>query len=777
MNRNTCSQWLLRLVSLLAVTVIVSVQAVAAPADARKKIVLIAGKKSHGPLGNRIHDYGWSVMLLKALLDQSSIREQVRTETHLDGWPQDERTLEDADTIVIISDGRDGPVGQEALHLASPARVAFMERLMKRGCGLVTFHFSTFAPEQYREQVLRWCGGYFQWETDGKRLWYSAIKVLDTDVTLPSLTHAIARGVKPFHLKEEFYYNLRFASGDARLTPLLSVPALPGREPDGRHVAWAVQREDGGRGFGTSCGHFYDNWKNDDFRKLMLNGIAWSARVELPPGGVESRYVERETFAPEAVKAQAAAMPAPAAPRLAITTKRPNVLFILTEDQGAQMGALGTAGIQTPHMDALARSGVLFRSAFVAYPVCSASKAAIYTSLHNHTNGLLNNTANFMKPASQLTEAEKNLNSYRTARIGASLPTLIERLHAGGWHQGVMGKLHVAPVEKFPYDEFTPVVNGKSMSAFIANAAKAGKPWHLFFNIGVSHRPFPNSDKVKIRVNPAEVKLPAFLPDTPVIRKDWSEYLAAIEAADRFVGEAMTALRQSGQEQNTIIVFMGDHGPCFAHGKMTMHDLGLRVPLIIRVPGGASGVVCDAPVSELDLAPTLLDLLKLESLPKSHGVSLRGIAEGKSNTRPHQFIFAEISDRGPLPSNGMQERSVFDGRWHLIARDKIETRWRQVQGDNKFWKTWGNRSYDETVRVKAQFPEAFRILAEMDPQSLGGEVPALELYDHQNDPDELHNLARNPAYRADLQRLHATLAKWCADTQDKSFTLPPLPRE
>lgn len=459
----------------------------------------------------------------------------------------------------------------------------------------------------------------------------------------------------------------------------------------------------------------------------------------------------------------------------AFAATRPNVLFILTEDQGAHMGALGTAGIQTPHMDALARSGVLFRQAFVAYPVCSASKAAIYTSLHNHTNGMLGNTANFMKPAVQLTEAEKNLNSYRAVRIGESLPTLIERLNAGGWHQGVMGKLHVAPVEKFPYDEFTQVVNGKSAAAFIANAAKAGKPWHLFYNIGVSHRPFPDSDRVKIRVNPAEVKLPAFLPDTPVIRKDWSEYLAAIEAADRFVGEAMTALRESGQEQNTIIVFMGDHGPCFAHGKMTMHDLGLRVPLIIRVPGGASGVVCDAPVSELDLAPTLLDWLGLEPFPKSHGVSLRGILEGNGNARPREFVFAEISDKGPLPNDGMQERSVFDGRWHLIARDKVGTRWRQVQADNKFWKTWGNRSYDETVRVKAQFPEAFRILAELDPQSLGGSVPALELYDLQSDHDEMHNVASDPAHRAELQRLHTALGKWCAETNDASFTLPALP--
>ena len=84
---------------------------------------------------------------------------------------------------------------------------------------------------------------------------------------------------------------------------------------------------------------------------------------------------------------------------------RPNILFILTEDQGAHLGVLGTAGLRTPHMDALARSGMLFRNAFVAYPVCSASKACIYTGLHNHRNGILNNTVNYHKPAAKLTPA------------------------------------------------------------------------------------------------------------------------------------------------------------------------------------------------------------------------------------------------------------------------------------------------------------------------------------------------------------------------------------
>jgi N-sulfoglucosamine sulfohydrolase len=456
---------------------------------------------------------------------------------------------------------------------------------------------------------------------------------------------------------------------------------------------------------------------------------------------------------------------------------RPNLLFILTEDQGAHLGCLGTPGLQTPNMDALASSGVLFRNAFVAYPVCSASKAAIYTGLHNHTNGILNNTPNYHKPAARLTEAEKNSPLYLRNRIHDSLPTWVERLKSAGYYQGVTHKLHVAPVEKFPYDEFLQRTGRDAMEGFIQRAAQAGKPWHLLYNISVSHRPFPNSDLVKIRVSPDAVRPPAFLPDTPVVRKDWAEYLAALEEADRLVGEALEALHASGQETNTVVVFLGDHGPAFQHGKMTLHDLGLRVPLMIRAPGLKSGVVSDALASELDLAPTLMDLLGLAPLPATHGVSLRPVVAGLPNAKGHDFIFAEISDRGSLPNTGMQERSVCDGRWHLIYREKISPPWRQINADSKEWKTWGNRSYAETVRVKSQCPALFQMLAEMDPQGLGGAVPALELYDLKADPDELHNLAHAGEARPHRDRLYAALRQWISSTADTSVQPPAAPPE
>ena len=462
-------------------------------------------------------------------------------------------------------------------------------------------------------------------------------------------------------------------------------------------------------------------------------------------------------------------LPAGAAP------VRPNLLFILTEDQGAHLGFAGTPGIQTPHMDALAASGVYFNNAFVVYPVCSASKAALLTGLHSHANGLLNNTVNYHKPAGQLTPPELQNSLYRANRVKAVLPTLIERLHEAGYYQGVTHKLHVAPNEKFPYNEFLQQNSRQAVTGFIRRAGKAGKPWHLFFNIPQSHRPYPDSSKVKIQVDPATVKLPAYLPDTPVVRQDWAEYLAAIAEADRSVGEGLAALRESGQEKNTLVVFLGDHGPAFPHGKMTLYDAGLRTPLLIRLPGQAAGFRTDALASSVDLTPTVLDLLGLPALPASHGLSLRPVLEGRPGAKAHDYVFAAISHRGPLPNEGMQERSVSDGRWHLIYREKLSPPWRQVQADSKEWTTWGNRTYAETVKSKEQFPDPFRILAEMDPQSLGGKVPALEFYDLQGDPDEMKNLAADPAARPELMRLYAALRTWAQETADPGVQLPDSP--
>jgi type 1 glutamine amidotransferase len=253
-----------------------------------RKIVLIAGKKSHKP-GE--HEYEKTVRLLKVLLDRAPNLKNIRTEIHFNGWPENPVTLEDADAIVTISDGQDGNL-YSPVPFMTGERMQVMERQMKRGCGFMTLHFSTFAPDVLASQILEWGGGYFDWQgDDGQRNWYSAIKTIADDLQLGTPQHSLANGVTPFRFKDEFYYRIRFRENDARLKPILLAPALGGARLE-HTVAWAVERRDGGRGFATTTGHYFSNWQNDNYRKLILNAIVWIARAKVPKEGVQSTYLD-----------------------------------------------------------------------------------------------------------------------------------------------------------------------------------------------------------------------------------------------------------------------------------------------------------------------------------------------------------------------------------------------------------------------------------------------------------------------------------------------------
>lgn len=250
-----------------------------------KKIVLIAGPITGHP--KYTHEYEKSVILLKHLLDNSPSfsGQAVQVEAHFQGWPQDPKTLDSADTIVMLTDGGDRNVADHPLYVGD--RLDQLSKQMTRGCGLVTLHWSTFHPARYHQRVTEWVGGYFDYETGpGPNKWYSAIQTWDGQAMLGVADHPIARGVRPFRVKEEFYYRLRFRDGDPRVQPILRT--RPPGEVEDQTVAWAIERADGGRGFGCTGGHFYENWWNEDYRRLLLNAIVWSARIEVPVGGVVS---------------------------------------------------------------------------------------------------------------------------------------------------------------------------------------------------------------------------------------------------------------------------------------------------------------------------------------------------------------------------------------------------------------------------------------------------------------------------------------------------------
>jgi hypothetical protein len=301
-RRSSRKRWALAVVPLWGIAHLIG--AIDARAEVAKHIVLIAGPKSHGP-GE--HEYLKSIKLLKVLLDRAPNLKDVETEIYFNGWPDDPRVLDHADTIAIFSDGDDGSGAFHAPFMTDE-RMEVLEKQMKRGCGFVTFHFSTFAPAKYSRQILEWDGGYFDWQSGhgeggffgvkndpAHQQWHSAIRgtppaIFQADVKLGAPRHPISEGISPFHLKDEFYYQLRFRENDPRWVPILLVPALASSTDD-QVVAWAVNREDGGRGFGTTTGHYFSNWQNDNYRKLILNALVWTAGINVPKGGVESTYM------------------------------------------------------------------------------------------------------------------------------------------------------------------------------------------------------------------------------------------------------------------------------------------------------------------------------------------------------------------------------------------------------------------------------------------------------------------------------------------------------
>lgn len=449
------------------------------------------------------------------------------------------------------------------------------------------------------------------------------------------------------------------------------------------------------------------------------------------------------------------------------TDSRPNVLFILTEDQGAHLGALGTAGLETPNIDALARKGMLFEEAFVDYPVCSASKAAIYTGLHGHAHGIPSNTPNFFKPAEKLSEAERNLALYKYRRIHEEVPTLVELLHAAGYLMRVTDKLHVAPNEKFPYDQWGPSTP-KTAAQFINEAETENRPWFLWYNIRDPHRKFTDSDVNSIDVDPQDVEVPAFLPDTEIVRQDIAEYYEAIQRADRKVGAVLKALAQSESQDNTIVIFMGDHGPAFQRGKMSPYDFGLRVPLIVTGPHVKKGARSRELVTAVDLMPTILDYSELPAPSRQHGQSIRPLLEGVPGAQGHPYLVCQVQHEAQQHDRGMRERSVYDGRFRLIYRDKPELP-RIVNADITEWEHWGNRTYAETIAKQEQFPFQFELLRQIDNTQLKGRPLAEELYDVKSDRYEVKNLIDDPNFDKTELRLKGYLYEWARRTGDHSL--------
>ncbi len=256
------------------------------PADFKGKVVLVvAGKQSHGP-GD--HEFFAGSAILCNLLKQTPGVWPIMVR---DGWPKDESLFEAADTIVMYMDGRGGhPVVQKD-------RLAAMDKLLKSGKGWVNLHYAVDYLAKDGKTVIGWMGGYYEPDWSFNPHWDAEIR------SLPK--HPITRGFKPFTLRDEWYYNMRFVDDMKGVTPILqAIPPDSTRKAGGapkevkKHIgaskletlAWAYERPDGGRGFGFTGGHFHRNWADEDFRRVVVNAILWSAKVDVPEGGAKVEF-------------------------------------------------------------------------------------------------------------------------------------------------------------------------------------------------------------------------------------------------------------------------------------------------------------------------------------------------------------------------------------------------------------------------------------------------------------------------------------------------------
>jgi type 1 glutamine amidotransferase len=242
------------------------------------KIVLVAGKPSHGP-GE--HEFHAGTLLLEKCLRQTK---GVETLVVKRGWPEDEAVFEGARSIVLYMDGGDKHPLIQGNHLET------MGKLMRKGVGLVCLHYAVEVPkDKGGAELLEWIGGYYERP-------YSQNPINDVAVTEESPKHAISRGWRSFEGRDEWYYRIRFRPDDKRFTPILTT-MLPKNAPNKETIAWAVERADGGRGFGFCGAHFHSNWGIPDFRRMVVNAILWSAKVEIPHAGARCDVTREDLLA------------------------------------------------------------------------------------------------------------------------------------------------------------------------------------------------------------------------------------------------------------------------------------------------------------------------------------------------------------------------------------------------------------------------------------------------------------------------------------------------
>lgn len=258
-------------------------------------VLIVCGPSSHPP---GTHEVAAGARLMKYCLQHPANRPAIETELCY-RWPKDQHLLESVSSVVFIGD----LFPPEQLDNSEDIKAQLAD-MMNRGCGMVCVHYATGLRKQHvgkegQHPLLEWLGGYFASGCPHHR---SVARIVTTSIVPDENEHPVLRGWDQFTFKDEPYWNNYFGpDGLADNVSSLAHAMLPPDEPKKQTVAWAVERADGGRGVGIVMPHFYRNWKLDDLRTMVLNGICWSAKLEVPQEGMQTKLPALKTFEPDTV--------------------------------------------------------------------------------------------------------------------------------------------------------------------------------------------------------------------------------------------------------------------------------------------------------------------------------------------------------------------------------------------------------------------------------------------------------------------------------------------
>jgi len=412
-------------------------------------------------------------------------------------------------------------------------------------------------------------------------------------------------------------------------------------------------------------------------------------------------------------------------------TTRPNIIWLMAEDISTDLACYGTAGLQTPHLDRLAAEGTRYTNAFSTNPICSPNRSAMMVGVHQNRINAHQHRSNRSVP---LAEPYRPL-TYWLREAGYTCVL---------GHAKVMGKGRKIDCN-FKHQALGPY-DGKTQFGLFDHYDEISAEHQPFFSqiqLNVTHRgDWWNeiSEQSDDPVDTADIVLPPYLAEHPVIKVDWARYLDQLEYMDHEVGLILEELEEKGLADNTIIIFIGDNGRCNLRGKGYLHDSGLRIPLIVWGKDVPAGVVEEALVDVTDISASILHLADAE-LPDY----LTGRPFINTAHQEKEYVYAA--------------RDLWDEVMEK-SRALVGKRYKYIRNDHPYIPYDAGQAYLEFYRPALHVMRQLQKENRLSPEQalfLAPHKPQEELYDLQNDPYELVNLAGTESYQEVLSEMRQNL--------------------